>query len=175
MTGLKRFLITLISIGISVILQMMLLPRMEFLIAVPNFLLITVMASGFLFGKAYGLFVGAFAGLILDAVGTGTPGFHTLILMWIGYADGILSEKMESEIIPVLYLILLVNELIYHAYLFVFGFLIGSRFQFFPYLIDVLIPEVLLSLLVFLPVYGLLLFVSKRWDLKINKGEVKVV
>ncbi|MBR6322292.1 MAG: rod shape-determining protein MreD [Lachnospiraceae bacterium] len=175
MTRLKRLLVIMISVIVMSGLQMMVLPRVEFLTALPNLLLIVVMASGFLFGKAYGLFVGALTGLLIDVVGTGTPGFHTLILMWIGYGDGFLSEKMESEIIPVLYLILLVNEVIYHVYIFVFGFFVGTRFRLLPYLKETVIPEVLLTLLVFLPIYGLLLFVSKRWDLKINKGEVKVV
>ena len=175
MTGVKRVLVTVISIAVMSVLQMIVLPHVDFLIALPNLLLIIVMASGFLFGKSYGLFVGALTGMLLDAVGTGTPGFHTLILMWIGFGDGVLSEKMESEIIPVLFIILLVNELVYHLYQFVFGFLVGNHFSLLPYLQEVLIPEVLLTLLVFLPVYGILLFVSKRWDLRINKGEVKVV
>ncbi len=175
MTGLKRLLVILISVSVMAFLQMIILPNVEFLIALPNLLLVIVMASGFLYGKAYGLFVGAFTGLLIDVLGTGTPGFNTLILMWIGFGDGFLSEKMESEIIPVLYLILFVNEILYHLYLFGLGFLVGNRFSLLPYLTDVLIPEILLTLLVFLPIYGLLLFVSKRWDLKINKGEVRVV
>ena len=175
MTRLKRFLVILITLSLMFILQMMVLPRVELLIAVPNLLLIVVMSSGFLFGKAYGLFVGALAGLLIDVIGTGTPGFYALLLMWIGYGDGFLSEKMESEIIPVLFVILLGNELIYHSYVFGLSFLVGTRFSFLPYVMEALVPELLLTVLVFLPVYGILLFVSKRWDLKINKGEVKVV
>lgn len=175
MTGIKRLLVILIAGTLCFILQMMVLPMVRILIALPNLFLILVMSSGFLFGKAYGLFVGFLTGLLIDVVGTGTPGFHALILMLIGYGDGLLSEKMESEIIPVLFLILSVNELLYHLYLFIFGFLVGSRFSWLPYIKEVFIPEILLTLLVFLPLYGLMLFVSKRWDLKINKGEVKVV
>ena len=175
MTGIKRLLVILIAGTLCFILQMMVLPRIDFLQALPNLLLIIVMAAGFLFGKAYGLFVGALSGLLIDTLSTGVPGFHTLILMWIGFGGGFLSEKMESEIIPVLYLIILANEILYHAYIFAFGFLTGVRFSFLPYLTETVIPEILLTLLVFLPIYGLLLFVSKKWDLKINKGEVKVV
>ncbi len=175
MTGIKRLLVILIAGSVCFVLQMMVLPGVEILIALPNLMLILVMSSGFLFGKAYGLFVGFLTGLLIDVVGTGTPGFNALMLMLLGYGDGVLSEKMESEIIPVLFLILSVNELLYHVYLFVFGFLVGSRFSLLPYLREVFAPEILLTLIVFLPLYGLLLFVSKRWELKINKGEVKVV
>ena len=175
MTGLKRLLVILISGSLCFLLQLLVLPRVDFLIALPNLILILGMSTGFLFGKAYGLFVGFVSGLILDVIGTGTPGFQALILMRLGYADGFLSEKMESEIIPVLFLILLANELVFHVYLYVFSFLVGGRFSLFPYLTEVFVPEILLTLLVFLPIYGLLLFVSKRWELRINKGEVKVV
>ena len=69
----------------------------------------------------------------------------------------------------------LVNMIAFHLYVFVFAFLIGKHFSFLPYLKTVFLPEFILTVLGFLLIYGILLFFSKRWDLKVNKGDVKIV
>ena len=175
MNGLKRFLVIFISIALSFLLQNIVFPRIPNLITVPNLMLISVLSTGFLFGKAYGLLSGVICGLLLDILGSGIPGFYTLILSLLGYGDGMLSEHMDSELIPVLYVLLLVNELIYHVYVFIFAFLIRRSYTLWPYIRKVLVPEVLLTMVIFLLVYGLLIYIARKWDLKVNKGEVKVV
>ncbi len=175
MVRLKRFFVILISMVFCFVLQLLILPGIPYLKAVPNLLLIEVMSVGFLYGKAVGLAAGTAAGLLLDLLGIGIPGFYTLILAVLGYADGMLSEKLESELILILYFLFLLNELFYHAYVFVFSFLLRKSFVLPVYLKEVVIPETLLSLVCFLLIYGFLIFISKRWDLKVNKGEVKVV
>ena len=37
------------------------------------------------------------------------------------------------------------------------------------------LPELLLTMVAFLAIYGILLFFSKRWELKVNKGDVRIV
>ena len=175
MHGIKRFLVLLISITFCGLMQLLVFPSIPYLVAIPNMMLIEVFSAGFLFGRRIGLITGVVCGLILDILGTGTPGFYTLILAWLGYGDGFLSEKMESEIIPVLYVILVVNEFLYHLYVYVFAFLIRMRFSFIPYFTKTVFPEFLLTMVIFLVVYGILIFVSKRLDLEVNKGEVRVV
>ena len=75
MIRLKRFLVTALSLTFCYITQMVVLPRIPYLIAVPNLLLIEVLSVGFLFGKAYGLAVGVVCGFLMDILGTGTWGF----------------------------------------------------------------------------------------------------
>ena len=92
MIRLKRFLVTALSLTFCYIMQMVVLPRIPYLIAVPNLLLIEVLSVGFLFGKAYGLAVGVVCGFLMDILGTGTWGFYTLIFAWLGYGNGVLSD-----------------------------------------------------------------------------------
>ena len=175
MNNVKRFLVIIITIPLSYVLQMLVLPRIPHLVAVPNLLLASVISLGFLYGRTVGLVSGVISGLLLDLVGGGTPGFYTLIFSLLGYSDGYLSEKMESEIVLILIALLLVNMIVFHLYVFVFAFLIGKHFSFLPYLKTVFLPEFILTVLGFLLIYGILLFFSKRWDLKVNKGDVKIV
>ncbi len=175
MNTLKRCLIMALTIPVCIVLQMLVLPLIPHLIAVPNLILIEVMTFGFLFGKTLGLAAGVVSGLVLDLVGSGTPGFYTMILSLLGYADGFLSEKMESDLIPILYGILFGNELLFHLYVFVLAFLIRKRFSFVTYLTEAFLPELFLTMIAFLLVYGILIFLARRFDLKVNKGEVKIV
>lgn len=172
---LKRFLVVLVTIVVSFVLQMVLLPMIDHLIAIPNLLLASVVSFGFLYGRTVGLFSGFVCGLLIDIVGNGTPGFFALIFALLGYGDGFLSEKMESEIILVLFVLLVLNEVLYHTYVLVFAFLIGKHFTFGPYLTEAALPELLLTMVAFLAIYGILLFFSKRWELKVNKGDVRIV
>ncbi|MBR5739405.1 MAG: rod shape-determining protein MreD [Lachnospiraceae bacterium] len=175
MNKMKRVIVIAITIPVSYVLQMIALPAIPHLIAVPNLLLAGVISFGFLYGRSIGLVTGVISGLLLDFLGSGTPGFYTLIFALLGYGDGFLSEKMESEIVVVLFGLLLVNEVLFHAYVFLFGFLIGKRFSLSPYLLSSALPEFLMTMIGFLIIYGILLFFSKRWDLKVNKGDVRIV
>lgn len=175
MIRMKRFLVVAVTIPVCYILQMVALPAIPNLIAVPNLLLSEVLTFGFLYGKSYGLACGVVSGLLLDILGTGTIGFYTLILAALGYGDGLLSEKIESEVIPILFGLLTINELLFHLFVFALAFLIRKSFSFGSYALHVFLPELLLTMAGFLLLYGILIFLSKRWDLKVNKGEVKVV
>ena len=75
MNNVKRFLVIFITIPLSYVLQMLVLPRIPHLVAVPNLLLASVISLGFLYGRTVGLISGVVSGLLLDLVGGGTPGF----------------------------------------------------------------------------------------------------
>ncbi|MBQ6036705.1 MAG: rod shape-determining protein MreD, partial [Lachnospiraceae bacterium] len=142
---------------------------------VPNMLLCAAISIGFLYGRTVGLASGIVCGLLWDILGMGIPGFYTLLFAWLGYLNGLISEKLESEIIVVLFLFLAVNEAVFHAYVFGLGYLFNKRFAFSAYVTEVFLPELVLSLIAFIVIHGVLLFISRKWDLRINKGEVVVV
>jgi hypothetical protein len=57
----------------------------------------------------------------------------------------------------------------------VFAFLIRKHFSFGSYVTGVFLPELFLTMIAFLLVYGVLIFLARRFDLKVNKGEVRIV
>ena len=171
----KRFFVNFVLIMLCFLLQCLVLPSINYLIAVPNLLLVAVMTAGFLFGKSSGVACGIVCGILLDLFASGVPGFYVLIFSWLGFLDGVFSEKIESELILVLYLFLFGNEILFHAYQYFFAFLLDKHFVFRTYVTEVFIPEILLTMVFFLAFYGITYFVSKKWDLKVNKGEVRVV
>ena len=175
MTRLKRTFVITVTIAVCYILQFIAFPHIPHLITVPNMLLCTVISIGFLYGRAVGLTAGIICGLLWDILGMGIPGFYTLLFAWLGYLNGLISEKLESEIIVVLFVFLAVNEVVFHAYVVSLGLLFGKHFALSAYISRVFLPELLLSLIAFILIHGILLFISRKWDLRINKGEVRVV
>ena len=175
MTRLKRTFVIAVTVAVCYILQFIVFPRIPYLIAVPNLLLSACISIGFLYGRAVGLASGIVCGLLWDLLGMGIPGFYTLLFAWLGYLNGMISEKLESEIIAVLFVFLMVNEAVFHAYVFGLGRLFEKRFVFGSYVTDVFLPELLLTLVAFILIHGILLFISRKWDLRINKGEIRVV
>ena len=175
MTGLKRFLVSFVSLMLCFFLQLVILPGIPGVRTVPNLLLVETVSLGFLYGKASGLAAGTAAGLLFGVLGSGIPGFYTLIFAVLGYLNGMLSEKIESEMILILFVLFAINEAVFHTYVFLLAFLIRKQFAFGSYLKNIVMPEMLLSLIAFLVLYGILIFLSKRWDLRVNKGEIKIV
>jgi len=175
MVGVKRFFVSLSTILLCFFLQFVIFPRIRALIAVPNLMLVAAVSLGFLYGKANGLCCGVVSGLLMDVLGSGIPGFYTLILAVLGYVNGMLSEKIESEMILLLFLFFSVNEMVYHGYVYALSFLIRKSFVLSTYINSVVLPELMLSLICFLVIYGILVFISKRWDLRVNKGEIRIV
>ncbi|GEM_PF-2202106 len=171
----KRFAVVLMMTLVNFMLQFILLPKIPYLLAVPNLMLAETVSVGFLYGKAIGLATGVVCGLLTDILGIGNPGFYTLAYAWIGFGNGFLSERMESEVLYVLFVLILLNEILLHIYVLLFSFLIGKHFSLGSYLPAVFLPELFLTIVSFVPVYGILIFISKRWNLRVNKGEVKIV
>ena len=175
MTKLRRFIVLLLLTALAYLFQMVLFPLIPNLLCVPNFMLIVTVTSGLLFGRGTGIIMGVIAGLLSDLFGSGLPGFYILIYAWIGYLNGLLSTKVESEIIPALILFFTGNEILLHLYSFALSFLLRRSYDFGAYFTRVFLPELLLSLVLFLIIYGILVFIIRRFDLKLQKGEVTIV
>ena len=62
----------------------------------PNLILIFVVSFGFMRGKKEGIFVGFFAGLLLDIMFGTVIGFYALIYMYIGYLNGFFKRIFFS-------------------------------------------------------------------------------
>lgn len=170
----RNFIVALLII-LSYVLQIIFLPRIPHLLTIPNFFLITTASCGFLYGRTVGLVTGFLSGLILDVLGGGTPGFFILIYSLLGFGNGFLGEKMESEILLMVLLLCITNEILFHTYSFFFSFIIGKSFNLLSYIRKVAIPETLFTLILFFPLYGLLLFISRKAEIKLTKGAIRIV
>lgn len=146
------------------LIQTSVFPLMTMFSSVPNLLLILTFSLGFIYGSMTGMLCGFFAGLLLDLFYTGPFGFYCLIYMALGYTNGIFSRYYYDDFISLPLIMCAANELIYNLYIFLFRFLFRGKTDIIFYFTDIILPELLFSLLITLLIYRIFLKVGKKLD-----------
>lgn len=160
----KRILINIALIILAFTIQNCVFPLLPFLSASPNLLLILTFSFGFTDGKEAGMLYGLLSGLLLDLFYSGPFGFYTLIYIYIGYTNGICTKYYYEEYITLPLILSVVNELVYNLYIYVLRFLIRGRLNFMFYFREIIIPEIIFTVVTTLLVYRLFLFTNRRLE-----------
>ena len=160
----KRILINLALMVLAFTVQTCIFPLIPFFSASPNLLLIMTFSMGFIYGKDAGILYGLFAGILLDLFGGGSFGFYSLLFIYIGYLNGIFSRYYYEDYITLPMVLAIANELAYNLYIYVFQFLIRKRLNFLYYLKNIIIPEIIFTVVTTLLIYRLFLFISRKLE-----------
>ena len=166
----KHKLIIILTLWICFLLQSSVLSYLNFLGVVPNLLLITTVSMGFMHGKNEGIFTGFIAGLLLDISYGGIIGIYALLYMYIGYVSGFFTEVYFSNVIRVPVCMVTVFEFIYDGIIFVAGFLLRWRTNFWGYFTSVVFPDVLITALFTFILYSILYRVNRSYIEQGKKG-----
>lgn len=158
----KRALINLALMILAFTIQNCIFPLMPFLSAAPNLLLILTFSFGFMEGKRVGMMYGLVAGLLLDLFYSGPFGFYTLFYIYVGYMNGICTKYYYEDYITLPLILCVINELAYNLYVYIFRFLIRGRLNFLFYFRELMIPEIIFTVITTLFVYRLLLYINRR-------------
>lgn len=158
----KRALINLALMILAFTIQNCIFPLMPFLSAAPNLLLILTFSFGFMEGKRAGMMYGLVAGLLLDLFYSGPFGFYTLFYIYVGYMNGICTKYYYEDYITLPLILCVINELAYNLYVYIFRFLIRGRLNFLFYFRELMIPEIIFTVITTLFVYRLLLYINRR-------------
>ncbi|MDO4267820.1 MAG: rod shape-determining protein MreD [Eubacteriales bacterium] len=160
----RRIIINLLLLVLAFTIQNSVIPLIPFLSASPNLLLILTFSFGFIYGKEAGMYYGLFAGILLDLFYSGPFGFYTLLFVNIGYFNGICTRYYYEDYINLPLVMSLVNELIYNGYIYVFRFLIRSRLDIFYYAREIVIPEIIFTVVTTLLIYRFFLSANRRLE-----------
>lgn len=164
----KRALINVALMVAAFTIQNSIFPLLPFLSAAPNLLLILTFSFGFMEGKRAGMAYGLVAGLLLDLFYSGPLGFYTLFYLYVGYVNGIFTKYYYEDYITLPLILCVINELAYNLYVYIFRFLIRGRLNFLYYFRELMIPEIIFTVVTTLFVYRLLLRIS-RWLSEMEK------
>ena len=167
----KQILLNILLILLAFTVQNCVFPLLPFLAATPNLLLILTFSFGFIHGRNAGMFYGFLSGLLLDLFYSGPFGFYTLIYVYIGYFNGIFTKYYYEDYINLPLLMSLVNELIYNLYIYIFRFLIRSRLDFLYYAREIIIPELIFTVVTTLLIYRFFLSANRRLDEMDNRRD----
>ncbi|MCI8512751.1 MAG: rod shape-determining protein MreD [Lachnospiraceae bacterium] len=159
---LKNIAVNLLLILLAFTVQTCVFPLFPFLSAYPNLLLILIFSFGFIRGSQAGMIYGLLAGLLMDLSSGGPMGFYTLFFIWMGYANGICTRYYYEDYITLPLTLSAVNELAYNLYIYLFSFLFRGRLHFIYYLVNIILPETVFTVVTTLLVYRLFLAISRR-------------
>ena len=158
----RRALINLILIVAAFTIQNCIFPLLPFLSASPNLLLILTFSFGFIEGKRAGMVYGVLAGLLLDLFYSGPFGFYTLFYIYVGYINGICTKYYYEDYITLPLILSVLNDLAYNMYVYVFRFLIRGRLNFWYYFRQLMIPELIFTVVTTLFIYRLILYINRK-------------
>ena len=141
----------------------------------PNLLIIVTSVFGFMRGKKCGLLVGFFSGLLCDIFFNDVLCFYALIYMYIGFINGFFNRLFYREDIKLPLALITGSDLLFGLINYVLLFLLRSRFNFPFYTIHTIIPEVVYTVLVAMPLYPIILFINHNFDANKKRSAGKFV
>lgn len=155
-----------ITIGIIIIvcflLQSTIFHYIELAGVVPNLLLIVTMSFGLMRGRREGMLVGFFSGLLIDIFFGTVLGPFALIYMTLGYANGFFHRIYYVEDVLLPMLMIMLNDFIFNVIIYVVYFLLRNRLNFVDYLVTLILPEMIYTILVTLFFYKILVRINIR-------------
>ncbi len=167
----KRFLIAFALIIISFLFQSTVFQWISFGGIVPNVLIILTVTYGMMRGDRTGLLVGLFSGLLMDIFFGSFIGLNALIIMYIGYLCGKFHQIFYPEDIKLPLIMIVTGDLLYNLTFYVIMFLLRGNFDFSYYFVNIILPELVYTILVSLFFYPILLIIHKKLEKnEINKG-----
>lgn len=143
----KNIIFSAIIVIASFILQNTICRYISFGNIVPNLLLITVSSFGFIKGKKAGVLTGFFAGLLVDIFFSAIFGFHALLYMYIGYFNGFFKRLFYKDELKLQILLVGCSDFVYGLIYYLLTFLLRGRFHFTYYLLNIIIPETVYTIL----------------------------
>ena len=136
----------------------------------PNLMIIVTASYGFMRGTESGIWTGFFAGLLMDIFFGDLLGFYALLYLYVGYINGIFRNLFFPEDIKLPLVLILGSDLVYNLLFYVIAFLLKGKFDIQYYLLHIIIPEMLYTIVVTCAVYPLILLIENRLERKEKEG-----
>ena len=169
----RRFILSFISIIILYVLQCNVFGRFLLLGGVaPNLILMFACIVGFMRGRKSGMFVGFFGGLLVDIMNGGTIGFCALIYTYVGFFNGMFYKEYTKEVMFLPISLVAMCDFGYGFLYYVFHFLLRNRLDLGYYVGNVIIPEMIYTVLITIFAYILVYQINRRLDSSAGKGQV---
>ena len=170
-----NIVVSALFVIICFLLQCTVFNNLSFGGIIPNLMIIVTASYGFMRGRKSGLLVGFFSGLLMDIFFNSILGFYALIYMYIGYLNGIFRKMFYPEDIKLPIALIVSSDFIYNMVIYILSFLLKGRFQFSYYFLNIIIPEMVYTIIVTCVLYPLLLLVESRLEWREKEGASKIV
>ncbi|HAG69583.1 MAG TPA: rod shape-determining protein MreD [Lachnospiraceae bacterium] len=160
----KRIIIEVLIIIAAFILQSTVFGAISLGGIVPNLLIIVTSSVGIMRGKKEGMFSGFLCGILLDIFFGNVLGFYALIYTFIGYLNGIFQSLFYPEDVKLPMILISASEVVYCFICYIFLFLLRRRLHPGYYIIHIILPEIVYTIVVTIVLYRGIIFVNEKLE-----------
>ncbi len=160
----RRKLAVFLIIAVCFLLQSTLFQMLSIASISPNLLIVVTSSFGFMRGRKEGMWIGFFSGLILDIFFGSVIGFYALIYAYIGYVNGFFRKRFFPDDIKLPLILIAASDFSYNILVYLFLFFLRGRFQINYYLLNIMLPELVYTILVTIVLYFVILKINKRLE-----------
>lgn len=160
----RRKIAVFIIIVLCFLLQSTLFQAWAFASISPNLLIVVTSSFGFMRGRKEGMWIGFFCGLLLDIFFGSVIGFYALVYMYIGYLNGFFRKRFFPEDIKLPIILISASDLAYSLMVYLFLFLLRRKFQFPYYLLHIILPELVYTIVATVFLYFIILKINQKLE-----------
>lgn len=160
----KKRVSIFVLVVVCFLLQSTVLRALELGAVSPNLLLVITASFGFIGGRKEGMYVGVLCGLFMDVFYGNLFGYYILLYTLIGYVNGFFHAVFYDMDIKQPMLLIALSDLAYGLIQYFFQFLLRGKFDFGFYLINIIIPEFLYTVVLILLFYRGILRLYEKLD-----------
>ena len=152
----RRYILVGLLIFICFLLQSTVFQSLDFGGIVPNLLIVLTASFGFMSGDVAGLIIGFICGLLCDIFFGSYLGVYSLLFLLFGGFGGVMARFFYQDDIVFPYLTVALSDGLFGVICYIFMFLLRGRFSFGVYISQVILPEMLYTLILSLLLIPLL-------------------
>ena len=167
--------ISAVIIIICFLLQCTVFDSLSFGGIIPNLMIIITASYGFMKGRKSGLLVGFTSGILTDIFFGDILGFYALIYMYIGYLNGIFRKMFYPEDIKLPIALIVGSDFLCNFVIYILSFFLQGRFRFSYYFLNIIIPEMVYTIIVTCALYPVLLIIERWLERREKEGVSKIV
>lgn len=171
----RRKITVFLIIAVCYLLQSTVFQALSFASISPNLMIVVVSAFGFMRGKKEGLWIGFFTGLLLDVFTGSILGFYALLYMYVGYFNGFFWKMFYPEDIKLPMLLIAVSDFSCSLIIYFLLFLFRGKFDILYYLLNIMIPELVYTMVVTIFLYFIILKINQKLETIEKRSAVKFV
>ncbi|MGN0170310.1 MAG: rod shape-determining protein MreD [Lachnospiraceae bacterium] len=157
-----RKIIEILMSIICFVLQITLFKRLQIASVSPNLLIVLVASLGFMKGKREGVILGFISGFFVDLYYSQVMGVYTLLYMLIGYLNGFFKNEFFPEDIKLPMLLISMSDFVLNCLTYLIFFAFRTEAAFTYYLVNIVIPELVYTMLVSFVLYLLILKINQE-------------
>ena len=160
----RRVILVSLTIFACFLLQTSIFSRFRIAGVVPNVLIIITSSFGFMRGRRAGGVVGFCCGILMDMFNSSLFGMYALCFLVIGYLNGLFRKVFYGDDMKLPLFFVALSDLMYGFFVFAVMFLRRSRMDIGFYFMNIMMPEMVYTICVTIPLYFVMDYVIRKMD-----------